>query len=291
MKSDAIALIVDDSATNIQIIAACLKQHYRLKVATSGEQCLLLAEKTPQPDIILLDIEMPGMDGYETCKALKNNPKTQHIPVIFVTGKIGDSEEEKGLSLGAVDYITKPINPPITLARVKTHIMLKKQRDTLEKLALHDQLTGLYNRHYLFDVAEKKMANIIRHGGTISLLAIDIDHFKQINDQYGHQLGDKVLVKVAELLNTNNRTEDITARIGGEEFVILLEHCKAKEAFAIANQIKQAIELARPFDINVTVSIGVSDSTSHTEFSTVLKAADDALYQAKNLGRNRVEIA
>ena len=156
MKSDAIVLIVDDSPINIKIIAACLNSHYRLKFAQNGEQCLLLARSVPQPDIILLDINMPGLNGYDTCKALKKDSRTSGIAVVFVTDLTSDVDEEKGFSLGAVDYITKPISPSIVVARTKTQITIKQQRDELQKLALYDQLTGLYNRHHLLDIADKK---------------------------------------------------------------------------------------------------------------------------------------
>ncbi len=284
MKSDAIVLIVDDSATNIQIAAACLKKHYRLKVATSGEQCLLLAQESPQPDLILLDIEMPGMDGYETCKALKNNHNTANIPVIFITGKQGDGDEEKGLTIGAVDYITKPIQPAIVVARVNTHILIKQQRDALTQMALHDQLTGLYNRHYLLDIAEKKVSEGRRHNYDVSLLMIDIDHFKQVNDTYGHPAGDSVIKHVANIL-IESRTEDVVARFGGEEFVIVLDHCASDNALIRAEKIREAVANSPINDISVTISIGVAHIAQHKNLDELLKSADLALYQAKENGR------
>ena len=289
MKSDAIVLIVDDSPTNIKIIAACLKQHYRLKIATSGEQCLLLAKNMPQPDVILLDIEMPGMNGYDTCEALKKDHTTESIPVVFITGRQGDEDEEKGFSLGAVDYITKPIYPAIVLARTKTQVIIKQQRDALQQMALHDQLTGLYNRHYLLDIANKKIANCLRHKYDISVLMIDIDHFKKINDTHGHSIGDDVIKHVAGVLSSQNRAEDVVARFGGEEFVVLLDHCPIDDAMIKAEKIRKAVAEATLNNIPVTISIGVAHLDKQKNFDSLLKLSDLALYVAKDNGRNRVE--
>lgn len=289
MKSDAIVLIVDDSPINIKIIAACLNSHYRLKFAQNGEQCLLLARSVPQPDIILLDINMPGLNGYDTCKALKKDSRTSGIAVVFVTDLTSDVDEEKGFSLGAVDYITKPISPSIVVARTKTQITIKQQRDELQKLALYDQLTGLYNRHHLLDIADKKIANNLRHKYDISVLMIDIDFFKNINDTYGHSIGDDVIRRVADILDSQGRKEDIVVRFGGEEFVMLLDHCSMDDAMIKAEKIKNVVAQASICDIPVTISIGVADIENHKTFDSLLKAADIALYVAKNNGRNRVE--
>ncbi len=285
-------LIVDDEPANIQILAACLKDKYDIKVATSGEHCLGLIRSNLDPDLILLDIEMPEMNGYTVCKCLKNFSETESTPVIFVTARDGEGDEEKGLSLGAVDYITKPVSPAIVQARVKTHITLKQQRDALEKMALHDQLTGLYNRYYLLEEANHKVALSMRHKHDFSLLMMDIDHFKTINDQHGHPAGDAVLQTVAKLLEEENRLEDITARFGGEEFVVVLDHCDAANAKAKAEIIRQKIEASMPEGIKVTLSIGVAQLNAEGEtFSELLKRADIAMYLAKEQGRNQVVLS
>ena len=282
-------LIVDDEPTNIQVLAACLKDRYHIKVATSGKQCLELIKDQHKPDLILLDIEMPEMSGYEVCRQIKNEADLSSIAVIFVTARSEQNDEEKGLHLGAVDYITKPFNPAIVLARVSTHITLKQQRDELEKMALHDQLTGLYNRYYLLEEASHKVAQSLRHKHDLSLLMIDIDHFKSINDEYGHPTGDVVLKSVAKQLKELNRIEDITARFGGEEFVVVLDHCDAAGAENKAEMVRQKIEASKPDGINLTVSIGVAQlNNSEESFSDLLKKADMALYHAKEQGRNRV---
>jgi diguanylate cyclase (GGDEF)-like protein len=284
-----IVLIVDDTATNIGVLGACLRDHYRVKVATRGDQCLKIAASAPKPDIILLDIEMPEMDGYEVCRRLKARDNTKDIPVIFVTGRLGEENEEFGLQLGAVDYITKPISPSIVLARVNTHVKLKLAQDRLRMMALHDQLTSLYNRHYLIEVAEKKVSRAKRHQEALAMLLMDVDHFKDVNDEYGHPAGDEVLKELASLLLKECRTEDIAARFGGEEFVVLLEHCNKAAAEKKAEKIREQFAALKPLGIKVTTSIGVAVFDCEKDnFNSWLKRADEALYEAKAQGRNKV---
>ena len=291
MSKNELVLIVDDSPTNLKILASCIKDQYQLKVAINGEQCLQIALQPPQPDLILLDVEMPGMNGYEVCESLKSSPVTAAIPVIFVTGLQGDEDEEKGLSIGAVDYITKPVRPAIVVARVKTHITIKLQQDKLNKMAFNDQLTGLCNRHYLMDVANQKVARALRHHYTLWVLMIDIDYFKSINDNYGHAVGDLVLQAIAKSLKEDNRDEDIAARLGGEEFVIVFDPCEDEDAFNKAVRILDKIESLKPNNITVTISIGMAKvSEQDDNFESLLKRADDALYKAKENGRNRIEM-
>jgi diguanylate cyclase (GGDEF)-like protein len=288
MTDKPVVLIVDDSPANIQVLAVGLKERFRLKIATDGERCLELATTDPMPDLILLDIEMPGMGGYEVCQRLKEQPETQHIPVIFVTGRTSENDEEKGLQLGAVDYITKPIRPAIVLARVTTHITLKQQRDALQKMALHDQLTELYNRRYLMEAADQKIAQSRRYKFPLCVLMLDVDHFKKVNDNYGHAVGDSVLKVVAEILQRQSRKDDIAARIGGEEFVLLLGQCNKPDAVKRAEQLRLEIEQANPEGIKVTVSIGLAEYQQQEGFDALLSLADQRLYQAKETGRNRV---
>lgn len=285
-----VVLIVDDAPANIQVLASCLKDDYQIKVATNGARCLELAEISPEPDLILLDILMPDLDGYEVCKQLKQNEMTRNIPVIFVTAKDNDEEEEKGLSLGAVDYITKPIRTAIVAARVKTHVMLKQQHDLLAHMAMRDQLTGLYNRHYLLDAACRKVSRAIRHKYPVCLLMIDVDYFKKINDEHGHVVGDEVLKDISTLMEDCSRREDVVSRFGGEEFVVLLGHCDAASALEKAEQLLESIERLKPGGIDVTVSIGIAELLPDGEtFAGLLARADVALYKAKENGRNRVE--
>jgi len=289
VSNKAVVLIVDDAPSNVMVLAACLKDKYHIKVASSGEQCLDVIISGAGVDLILLDIEMPGMNGYEVCEKLKSDSTTSFIPIIFVTGKDDDEDQEKGLGMGAVDYIIKPIRSAIVAARVDTHITLKQQRDKLEQLAMRDQLTDLYNRHYLLETADHKVARSLRHGTPLSLLMIDIDLFKSINDTRGHSVGDRVLQEISALLQKRNRTEDIVSRYGGEEFVILMDQCDIRMAEIEAHKLLQDIEGCKPCDLVVTASIGVAQLYAENDsFDGLLKRADTAVYLAKEQGRNRV---
>ena len=233
---------------------------------------------------------MPEMNGYEVCQKLKSQTSTSSIPIIFITAKDDDEDEEFGLELGAVDYITKPVRPAIVLARVKTQITIKKQQDQLKKMALYDQLTGIYNRHYLMETANLKIAKSFRHDYPISLVVVDIDHFKSINDNNGHDVGDKVLVEVSKLFNQTTRKEDIAARFGGEEFVLLLDHCDKKSAQTKVESIRKEVEKLEPESLKVTASFGVAELQSGEALDALIKRADDALYEAKQTGRNKVVV-
>lgn len=285
----ALILLVDDEPANIQLVAGYIKDDYQIKVATSGEQCLKLAAAPKQPDLILLDVDMPVMNGYEVCEKLKTDPRTASIPIMFLTAMQTEEDEEKALGLGAVDYLTKPVRPAILIARIKTHIKLKKQHDSLVNMAMRDQLTDLYNRHYLLETANHRVARAMRQNIPVSLLILDVDHFKQINDTQGHSAGDLVLKSLAHLLQQECRQEDIIARFGGEEFVIFFDDCNLATAHTVAERIRLRIEELRPDDINVTASIGVAELDKGKEgFSELVKRADDAMYKAKNSGRNQV---
>lgn len=291
MNEKSTILIVDDEPVNIQILAACLKDNYHIKVAKSGVQCIEMIRSGLNPDLILLDIDMPGLDGYQVCYTLKSAMSTRTIPIIFVTAMDEIHHEEKGLEAGAVDYITKPISPAIVAARVKAHITLKLQRDKLENMAMHDQLTGLYNRHFLLENVSHKVSKSLRHKFKLSVLMMDIDHFKAINDKHGHAVGDQVLKAVAERLSNEKRNEDICARFGGEEFVLLLDHCDITQAKIKAEKLRQSIESLMPEGLRVTMSIGVAQlNAEEKDFTDPLKRADDALYRAKEKGRNCVVV-
>ncbi len=291
MENKAVILIVDDVPTNAQALALLLKDDYILKVATSGVRALELASQEPMPDLILLDVQMPEMDGYDVLNLLKENSDTAQIPIIFVTGKDSVEEEEHGLLLGAVDYIVKPIRPSIVKARVKTHITLKQQNDLLMAMATRDQLSGLYNRHYLSDLLSKKVAQAKRHGGVFSVIIVDIDHFKNVNDTFGHLVGDIILQAVAKVMQESARKEDIAARFGGEEFVFVLDNCNAHDAQIKAQMLREKIEQLRPQGILVTASFGVAQfDVSIEKYEDLLNNADKALYIAKEEGRNRVVV-
>lgn len=289
MNNQAVILVVDDVPTNVQALALLLKEDYVIKVATGGVRALELAGQDPMPDLILLDVQMPDMDGYDVLRLLRENSVTAQIPIIFVTGKDGIDDEEYGLELGAVDYITKPIRPSIVKARVKTHIMLKQQHDELMAMATHDQLTGLHNRHYLADTLSKKLAQCKRHNESLSVIMVDIDHFKNVNDTFGHLMGDMILKAVGTVIQDSTRKEDTSARFGGEEFVLVLDNCSAHDAMIKAEGLRSKIEALRPEGIAITASFGVAQLDEHIQrYENLLKNADTALYLAKEEGRNRV---
>ena len=292
MPKNQLVLIVDDSPTTLNILTSCIEKTHKVKVATSGVECLEMSEQLPQPDLILLDVTMPNMDGYEVCELLKNNPLTASIPIIFVTGLEAEEDEERGFLIGAVDYITKPFSQVIVRARVNTHLTIKLQQDKLNKMAFYDQLTGLYNRHFLMDTADQKVITAQTNGSSLWVLMIDVDHFKMVNDNYGHAVGDQVLQKVANTLQLESSNMDLIARSGGEEFIILFDSCEGEEAVNKSVGLLDAIESLNPNDINITISIGMAKlEATDKDFDGLLKRADDALYEAKNNGRNRIEIA
>lgn len=283
--------MVDDDPANIHAIANCLKEECVIKVATSGIKCIQLASQDPIPDLILLDVVMPEMDGYRTLEILKSENETKDIPVIFVTANTDLLEEEKGLKAGAVDYITKPIRPFIVLARVNTHLTLKKQKDSLIELARQDPLTGLHNRLALKEAAQREIPRANRHSKSLSLLMIDVDYFKKINDLHGHDVGDQVLKEVSDALKSNFRREDLVVRFGGEEFVVLLPLCDTKQAKIKGEETLRVIEQSKLGNIKVTVSIGCAMLKPDETFESLLKRADQSLYKAKERGRNRIELA
>ncbi len=291
-------LIVDDMATNIAILSDLLKENYRIKVAKSGDKALEIAKGKEKPDLILLDVEMPGMDGYEVCKALKNSADTSAIPVIFVTARNDVKDEEYGLNLGAVDYIFKPFHPNIVKIMVKNHIALKLKSDLLGELSMYDGLTHIPNRRYFDEVLEKKYKETFRDKRSLAVLMIDVDDFKNYNDHYGHGKGDECLVKIAGALKSAlKRPTDLVARYGGEEFVVILKDVDMTGAKKVAESLVEAVrKIQIPHAYSkaaerVTVSIGLAlkKPESGVTKTELLKDADDALYRAKENGRNRFE--
>ncbi len=298
IRNKPIILVVDDAPVNVKILTAALRQDYIIKVAVNGSDALASAKSEPHPDLILLDVMMPEMDGYEVLRLLKENPATSRIPVIFVTAKASAIDEEAGLNLGAIDYITKPISIPITRARVRNHVALKLQADLLEELSLIDPLTQIPNRRRMDENLESEWKKALRGGKPLSILMIDIDYFKGYNDHYGHGAGDECLCHVAEVLSDGvSRSGDMVARYGGEEFAVILPETDLQSALLIAERLRQLVlglnlphAASRP-GTRVTVSIGcatMDTATSITRAADLLQKADSMLYQAKKLGRNRV---
>ena len=228
-------LVVDDSPANIRLLAAALKNKYDVTAATNGPAALEIARSADAPDLILLDIMMPGIDGYQVCRELKSEVTTKDIPVIFVTSKSDQSDETTGLELGAVDYITKPFSLPVVQARVQTHLELKRKTDFLEELSYLDGLTGIPNRRRFDLTMEREWRRAAHAKSWLSVIMADIDFFKAFNDYYGHSKGDECLKLVAMGLNTvAKRPGDFLARYGGEEFALVLPGSDENGAAAAA---------------------------------------------------------
>lgn len=292
-------LVVDDMTTTLLLLHDLLKDTYEVKIAKSGTKALEILESPNDIDLILLDIEMPDINGYDVCKRIKNNETIKNIPIIFITGRTSQEDEEYGLNLGAIDYITKPFNKAIVKLRIKNYLNLKIKNDMLEKLSMYDGLTNIRNRRFFDETFEKTFSEIKRDKKSLAVLMIDIDFFKPYNDNYGHGQGDETLRKVAKALEkTIKRASDFVARYGGEEFVILLKDINKDGVEAVANNLLNAVrELKITHEFSkienyVTVSIGASfynSSSDITKLELLLKA-DEALYNVKNSGRNNFAI-
>lgn len=294
-------LIVDDMPVNIRMLGEVLHADYQILIATSGQKALQIAQSANQPDLILLDIMMPEIDGFEVCRRLKSDMNTQDIPIIFITAKNAVEDEIQGLELGAVDFITKPFSMPIVKARVKTHLMLKLKSDLLEKLTNTDALTNIPNRRKLDEFLHLEWNHARRNSSELSVIFTDIDYFKQYNDFYGHQAGDNCLITIARILRTSlDRSTDFVARYGGEEFVVVLPQTTMSAAQMIAKRIQKNLELANlPHQESilphkkVSLSMGIASTIpkNNMQPEDLVKAADEALYQAKTKGRNQIVIA
>ncbi|MEB3278403.1 MAG: diguanylate cyclase [Lyngbya sp.] len=299
-------LVVDDITRNLQVLADMLEQvGYEVTFATNGLQALERA-KLAEPDLILLDLMMPIMSGLEVCQQLKADAKLGEIPIIFLTASEEREHLLEAFNQGAVDYITKPFYPPELLARVRVHLELKYTKDelkktaaTLEKLAITDPLTGIFNRRHLMSIAETEFQGAIDYNRLFSIVMLDIDHFKKINDTYGHIVGDRVLKTMTQEVQSLLRKRDSFGRFGGEEFAIVLPEADLKTAEKIAERLRQAIaHLSIPIsnsnspsnlEIKITISLGVTTYDLDDEkLDEMWIRADNALYQAKAKGRNQV---
>ncbi len=323
-------LVIDDTPANLLTLCSVLEGEFELQFATSGPQGIALALKNP-PDLILLDVMMPEVDGFETFRRLAAQPKLQDIPVMFVTALTDTESEVTGLSLGAADYITKPIN--VTIARHRIRNLLEReylrkevgvQRDLLHEeiarrvkseervrqLALHDALTGLPNRRMLADRLGQTMAASNRSGLYGALMFLDLDNFKPLNDAYGHEVGDLLLIEVARRLCDCVREMDTVVRLGGDEFVVMIRELDADKALSVEQAAgvaeKIRVKIAKPYQMSITrpdqtgcsvehhcsVSVGVVVFIDHqASQADIMKLADAAMYQAKDAGRNTIRFS
>ena len=321
-------LIIDDTQEGIAAASSILaKDSYEILSATNGPQALETARKM-RPDAILLGIRAPLIEGFQVCQKLKSDPDTGHIPVLLINPDPKDADSvAHSLSLGGDDYITRPFNTLELRARVNVLVRLKKHVDelmeknfeleaanhalassidrlsqaqkVLEQLAITDPLTGLYNRRYFEERMRETFSLIGRQKVSIHILMFDLDHFKQVNDRYGHSVGDAVLVHFSEILRRCVRRHDVISRFGGEEFIVAMLNIPLEQAERAAERIRREIESlpykAGPETIRVTTSVGMAtmpENFSETPtLQSLLKAADEALYSAKKQGRNRIVLA
>jgi len=288
-------LVADDDALNRQVLAELLKPDYTVLLAKNGEQALERAQRHA-PDLVLLDVMMPDMDGYEVLRRLRADPQTASIAVIFVSGLDRPEDEANGLMMGAADYIAKPFNATVVMARVALHLQLVRQRRMLEHLAHVDGLTELANRRRFDEVYASEWQRARSNGGALSLALLDIDAFKQYNDRYGHPAGDRALRALARAVAACLRhPADLAARYGGEELVLLLPDTGAAQAGALMEQVRDAVaalqiaHAASQVAPLLTVSIGGAtlDPARMETAEDLFAAADCHLYLAKQDGRNR----
>jgi len=283
-------LIVDDQSANIRVMAEALQGSYELYFATSGAKALEIVANH-DIELVLLDVVMPEMDGFEVCRRIKNDERTMSIPIIFVTAREEVSDEERGFDAGGVDYITKPINPSIVRARVRTHLELKRARDLLERLASIDGLTGIANRRQFDAFIDQEWKRATRTNSWFSLALIDVDEFKKFNDTYGHARGDECLRSIARaMLSVARRPSDLVARYGGEEFALVLPDT---DAAAMPLVVGSLLDSIRALNVEhcgriVTISAGAVTTIPARESSpsSVIEAADRLLYEVKRGGRN-----
>ncbi len=295
-------LVVDDSRDNLEILSTRLRfRGYLVDTATSGEEALARVAESP-PDLILLDVMMPGLDGYEVARRIRADPKLPFIPIILVTARDSTQDKVEGLDAGANDYLTKPINFPELEARVRSMLRIKdlqtqleEKNEELARLSISDGLTGLFNHRHIQEVVREEFERAKRTREPLGVVMFDLDHFKRVNDTHGHQVGDRVLQELARILRRTAREIDKLGRYGGEEFIAVLPDTGIDDAATFAERVRERVE-QHPFPVNggeplrLTVSAGAATYPHPAVYNprTLIHRADQALYRAKAEGRNRV---
>ncbi len=296
-------LVVDDVPVNIRLLIDTLnEQNYEVRIAKSGPAALAAIE-AEQPDLVLLDVQMPTMNGFQVCCRLKELEETKDIPIIFISALDEIFDKVKAFQVGGIDYITKPFQQEEVVARVNTHLTLRRLQLDLERkneeliaMANTDPLTGISNRRFFFSLADRELAITTRSTQPLAILMFDVDHFKKVNDTHGHLAGDQVLIKISSLISATLRKSDVFARYGGEEFVILMPNTSEKDAANLSERVRNLIAsepiAAEEKAIPVTISLGLATFLPDDQTSLVLliDQADQALYIAKHDGRNRLVI-
>ncbi|HEX2927177.1 MAG TPA: diguanylate cyclase [Ruminiclostridium sp.] len=305
-------LVVDDSPFNQKMISEILVNEYELVVTGDGRTAIQLADEK-KPDLILLDILMPEMDGLEVCRFLKSQTSTAEIPIIFITAASEPEDVVKGLEAGGQDYITKPFSSSVLRARIKIHLELEDSKKALkayakeleqkyielnealsklEVVAMTDYLTALPNRYYMINRINDEVLRIQQAQGVMSLVLMDINGFKGINDTYGHNCGDFVLREIARIMKENTRKTDVISRWGGDEFLLLLPNASSNEGQITAKKLKETIDAAiinyEGQVIRLTVTLGVTEFDPDLDIDANIKKADEALYQGKQLLKSTV---
>jgi diguanylate cyclase (GGDEF)-like protein len=301
----ALVLLVDDEPANLQVLVEALRQQYRIKIARDGGTALALtldmARRGAAPDLIVLDVLMPGMDGFTVCRELKNNPLTRHLPVVFVTLVADSSTELEQMQFEAVDYIVKPVNPAALRLRLANLVQLKRLRDQITDMATHDTLTSLANGRRLDAFMADEWRRAQRSGGPLALLRIDIDHFRHYNEQYNTLNGDAALKRVADVIGTHQRRPgDLAARLAGDGFALLLAGTDTVGALAVAESVRRGVEnllilhadsgegQAEPGPGVLTASVGAAVLRGPAQLAELQFQAEAQLLRAKQSGRNRV---
>ena len=302
-EDTALILVVDDNPDNLEIISTRLRfRGYEVSTAERGDEAIRMV-KDNEPDLILLDIMMPDMDGYEVARRIRAEDEISFIPIIVVTARDSTEDKVTGLDAGADDYLTKPINFPELEARVRSMLRIKRLQDQLEEknreleqLSISDGLTGLYNHRHLHELLQDEFERSRRTEEPVSVVMFDLDRFKEVNDTYGHQAGDTVLTELADILRETAREIDKLGRYGGEEFMAILPDSDPKAGVTFAERVREMVE-KQHFDIQadeplrMTISAGVATYPTDDADGArrLVHYADQALYSAKNSGRNRVE--
>ena len=287
-------LIVDDEVS-VNTLGSSLAKHYQVLGAKNGIQAIKIIKSNPQIDLILLDVQEPENNGFEICKKIKSNRIAKDIPLMFIS--TNEDEEERGLTMGAIDFIARPFSQTILELRVKNQLKLKRQRDLLKHLSRTDSLTGMWNRSKFDEFLKNEWLRATREQTHLSLIMIDIDFFKKFNDFYGHTSGDECIKKITQAIQKSiDRSQDLAARFGGEEFICVLPNTDLSGAVHIAEIIqKNCLKLKIPHKGSqispfVTISIGVSSIIPNRSSSSqsLIQIADEMLYKAKSKGRNKV---
>jgi diguanylate cyclase (GGDEF)-like protein len=295
-------LVVDDSPDNLEVLSTRLRfRGYEVETASRGTEAIEQITKSP-PDLVLLDVMMPDLDGYEVTRRVKNDAALPFIPIILVTARDSTQDKVTGLDAGADDYLTKPINFPELEARVRSMLRIKELQDELEvknkeleQLSISDGLTGLFNHRHIQEVVHEEYERARRTGEPLSVIMLDFDHFKRVNDAYGHQVGDRVLQEMAEILRKTAREIDKLGRYGGEEFIAVLPETDPENATVFAERVRERVErhpfaVGRAEPLHLTVSAGTATYPYPGVYNprTLVQRADQALYAAKAAGRNCV---